>query len=270
MFDPFGDFESRGYLRNKRKDKSPVVIKHMEHNLFRANLADALAYLADQDVIEYRHFLAVHRILFGNYYPWAGEDRLMTAPHLLVSKSDTTFCEPRSIHLAINQGLRLAQLEQRMADVPGEIMGLFAYGHPFLDGNGRTMLLVHMELAHRAGFTIDWPATNKDDYLRALTLEIESPGRGILDKYLLPFCGPEIDRNQWADKVLAMKGLDGLDDENQVEGDLRDASVAERYRLFDEARNYSYRHAESGALDAVDDLDFTEEEQHKGSGPSMS
>ena len=241
MFDPFKDFGSAGYLRNARKDKDPIVIKHMEHNLFRANLKDALEYLAQQEIIEYPSFLEVHRILFRDYYPWAGQDRLATAPHLLVSKARTQFCEPLTIRLAVDQGLRLAQHHNRMPEAPGEIMGLFAYGHPFLDGNGRTMLLVHMELAHRAGFSIDWSATTKTDYLSALTREIESPGNGILDQYMASFMGPRVERGQLIGSVLAIPGLDGLDDNNQIEGDLRDESVAERYRQFDEARNYSYQ-----------------------------
>jgi fido (protein-threonine AMPylation protein) len=32
---------------------------------------------------------------------------------------------------------------------PSKVMGLFAYGHPFLDGNGRTMLIIHSELCRR-------------------------------------------------------------------------------------------------------------------------
>jgi cell filamentation protein len=33
-----------------------------------------------------------------------------------------------------------------LAKKPGVVMGQFAWGHPFLDGNGRTMLIVHTEL----------------------------------------------------------------------------------------------------------------------------
>jgi len=54
MFDPFNDFESSGYLRNARKDKDPVVIKHMEHNLFRANLKEAFDYLSQNEIINIR------------------------------------------------------------------------------------------------------------------------------------------------------------------------------------------------------------------------
>jgi len=268
MFDPFNDFDDAGYLRNARKDKDLVVIKHMEHNLFRANLKDAFDYLSRQEIIEYADFMEVHRVLFGDYYPWAGQDRLVTAPHLLVSKAGTQFCEPHTIRLAVDQGLRLAQHNEQMPAVPGEIMGLCAYGHPFLDGNGRAMLLVHMELAYRAGFSIDWSATEKSDYLSALTHEIESPGNGMLDQYLAPFMGPRVERGQLVGSALSMRGLDGLDDENRIEGDLRDESVAAKYRQFDEARNYSYRIAGAEDDSTYPDNRDLDDDEDRESGPS--
>lgn len=117
-------------------------------------------------------------------------------------------------------------------------MALFAYGHPFLDGNGRTMLLVHMELSRRAGFSIDWSATHKKDYLHALSQEIETPARGILDTYLLQFRRLQVDRDVWSKSILEIKGRDGLDDSNQVDGDLADPTVSEKLRRFDEQRCY--------------------------------
>jgi len=245
-----------------------VVIKHMEHNLFRANLKEAFDYLSQNEIIEYADFLEVHKILFGDYYPWAGQDRLATAPHLLVSKAETKFCEPPAIRLAVDQGLRLAQHHDRVSELPGEIMGLFAYGHPFLDGNGRAMLLVHMELAYRAGFSINWSATNKSDYLYALTREIESPGNGILDQYLTSFMGPRIERGQLAGSALSMRGLDGLDGENRIEGDLRDESVAEKYRQFDEARNYSYRIAGAEGDNSYPDNCDPDDDEDQEPGPA--
>lgn len=53
MFDPFNDFESAGYLRNVRRDKDESVVKHLEHNLFRANLDAALEYLATVEFLAY-------------------------------------------------------------------------------------------------------------------------------------------------------------------------------------------------------------------------
>jgi len=39
-FDPFGDFQTAGYLLNTRKDKDPSIVKHQEHSVFRVNLDD--------------------------------------------------------------------------------------------------------------------------------------------------------------------------------------------------------------------------------------
>ncbi len=40
-------------------------------------------------------------------------------------------------------------------------MGQLAFAHPFLNGNGRTILLTFMELSFRAGFSVDWSKTKK-------------------------------------------------------------------------------------------------------------
>jgi fido (protein-threonine AMPylation protein) len=70
---------------------------------------------------------------------------------------------------------------------PGEIFGFFAHAHPFLDGNGRTILTVYSELCRRAGFLIDWPQIPKSDFLMALTKELMRPSAGYLDSLLRPY-----------------------------------------------------------------------------------
>ena len=241
MFDPFGDFEVEGYLRNVQGDKDAIDIKHFEHDLFEANIDAALAHLASCETLGYDDVLEVHRILFCDYYPWAGQDRATTLPNSAVTKGRVLFSHPQASRLAVEHGLRLGQDAEAMSKKPGEVMGLFAYGHPFLDGNGRTILLVHMELCHRAGFSIAWQGSEKAQYLSALGNEIESPGKGILDAYLLQFKGPRVERSEWGADILAIKGLDGLDDDNQIDGDLGDPAVAERYRKLEEKRGYSYQ-----------------------------
>lgn len=240
MFDPFKDFDTAGYLRNVRKNKDTKDIKHFEHNLFRANLPEALQFLASKNTLTYKDFLAVHGILFSAYYPWAGQDRSITTPESAVKKGNILFSHPKSIKLAIDKGLRIGQDKDEMKAKPGEVMGLFAYGHPFLDGNGRTMLLVHLELSYRAGFSIAWADAKKADYLAALGKEIDKPGQGALDAYLHRFKGGRMERCDWGAAILAVKGLDGLDDDNQVDGDLSDPVVAEKYRQYEQRRGYSY------------------------------
>ena len=86
-------------------------------------------------------------------------------------------------------------------------MGLLAHAHPFLDGNGRTIMVLHAELAHRAGISIDWKQTDKTDYLTALTTELNDPGKGYLDLYLKPFIREAIKRQQSTSTLRSLKGL---------------------------------------------------------------
>ncbi len=117
-------------------------------------------------------------------------------------------------------------------------MGLFAYGHPFLDGNGRTMLLVHSVLSNRAGFSIDWHKTRKSDYLLALSAEIQKPGKGILDGYLKTFMAAPQSAEVWGTIIQSINGLDGGDVPDQVEGVFSDPLLAEKYREFERQREY--------------------------------
>jgi cell filamentation protein len=115
-----------------------------------------------------------------------------------------------------------------MAAKPGEVMGYLAYGHPFLEGNGRTIMVVHSVLADRAAFSIDWAATGKVEYLSALTKEIDRPGKGELDAYLKPFIRKAASQGGIAANVAAAPGLDGNAD-NAVLGDTRDPALKARY-----------------------------------------
>jgi fido (protein-threonine AMPylation protein) len=56
-FDPFGDFETEGYLQNSLKLKDPIEVKESEHLSFEASIDDALAYLAKKKPIDYKAVL---------------------------------------------------------------------------------------------------------------------------------------------------------------------------------------------------------------------
>ena len=98
-----------------------------------------------------------------------------------------------------------------MAKKPGVVMGQFAWGHPFLDGNGRTMLLVHTELCARADFSFEWTNTKKTDYLQALTSELKEPDKGLLDAYFMPLIQQLPARKVWLNHIKSLPGLDGAD-----------------------------------------------------------
>jgi hypothetical protein len=49
-FDPFGDFESQGYLRNLAKEKDPDIVRRLEHASFMIGIDAALDRLAKINV----------------------------------------------------------------------------------------------------------------------------------------------------------------------------------------------------------------------------
>ena len=231
-FDPFGDFETRGYLRNVARTKDPKIVRQMEHASFTTGLDAAFAQLASQKQLSYDDVLNTHKILFEAVYPWAGQDRLTTAPNLVVSKGNDrdkiSFAFPQDIRRAIDYGLDRGHDKKFMAASPGEIMGYLAYAHPFLDGNGRTIMVLHCVLAQRAGLSIDWATTSKNKYLTALTEELDDPHKGHLDAYLKPFIKSAIPYGELAANIAAAPGLDGDDD--TVLGTTDDPELKARYQ----------------------------------------
>ncbi len=113
-------------------------------------------------------------------------------------------------------------------------MGYLAYGHPFLDGNGRTIMVVHSVLARRAGIDIDWASTDKNGYLSALTEEINSPGKGHLDEYLRPVirpAGSEIELIAHIKDVPGLRGGVGVQAQgDEIIGKVSEPSVRELYQ----------------------------------------
>jgi cell filamentation protein len=208
-FDPFGDFEIRGYLRNFASLKDISQVKDLEYASFQGNLSRAINALADIDFIEYKHVLAIHKTLFGDVYPWAGQDRLITAPNVNISKGGyrAMFAQPLYIRRVTDYALDLGRDPTVMREQPGHIMGSLAHAHPFLDGNGRTIMVLHTELAYRAGISIDWVQTDKTDYLIELTKELNDPEHGHLDNYLQPFIQDAVERQQSASVLKSLKGL---------------------------------------------------------------
>jgi cell filamentation protein len=234
-FDPFGDFATEGYLRNFEKEKSLAIIKRAEHTSFVTGLDEAFAHLANSKVLTYDDVLKVHGILFGAVYPWAGQDRTQTAPKLTINKGAVIFANASEIIAAVEFALRKGQDKDYMKARLGEIMGYLAYAHPFLDGNGRTIMTVHSVLAQRAGFSIDWSATKKDAYLDELTKEIENPSKGHLDAYLKSLIRDPVSHEHLATAVVQTPGLDGSvqgANLNEVLGDADEPIVKAQYEAM--------------------------------------
>ena len=216
----------------------PDAVKTFEHTAFLDKLDDALAHLRSAKRLTYDDLLHVHKIIFEDVYPWAGQDRALTAPDIAVTKGRVLFAHPNDVRAAVDYALRLGQDRAIMASRPGEVMGYLAYGHPFLDGNGRTIMTVHTALAQRVGISIDWASTDKTDYLTALTAEIDEPGKLHLDTYLKQFIRSSIGHDRLAGNIARTAGLDGSApaEPSAVLGRFSEPAVQTRYQLQQDRR----------------------------------
>ena len=245
-FDPFGDYESRGYLRNVEQERDLDIVRRMEHISFTTGLEEGFKRLSEVEQLTYKDVLATHKTLFEAVYPWAGEDRADNAPELAIRRGDVLFAHPQDIRRAIDVALAKGQDKGIMRQKPGEVMGYLAFAHPFLDGNGRTIMVVHSVLANRAGIAIDWASTEKKAYLSTLTEEIDNPGKGHLDKYLKPFIRSAIAHNELVGHIKDMPGLGGRVGEHaggdEVLGKVSEPAVQQRYH----AQRLQRERSESG------------------------
>jgi cell filamentation protein len=209
IFDPFNDFDNRGYLRNFFGSKDIPKVKALEDASFQGNIERAINTLAAIDFIEYKHVLDIHKTLFGEVYPWAGQDRSTTAPGINISKTgyNAMFAQSQYIRRVTEYALEQSRDLNLMVEQPGYILGALAHAHPFLDGNGRSILVLHAEMLYRAGISIDRIKTEKTAYLIALTTELNDSGQGHLDHYLEPFICSAIDPQQSASLLKSLKGL---------------------------------------------------------------
>lgn len=184
-FDPFGDYETCGYLRNAVGEKDLGVVKDLENASFILHIDEAVHELANQD-INYETFKHTHKRLFDVFYPWAGQDRAELAPDIAITKGgfNKMFSHPLDVERASEYALRDINKETFSA---GTCFAELAYAHPFLDGNGRTILTLHSEIMRRNHEHVEWERTDKREFLKALTIDLNNPGQRHFEKYLNPY-----------------------------------------------------------------------------------
>lgn len=207
-FDPFNDYETHGYLRNVAGTKDPAIVSRLEHNAFAGNVLRALNYLRDAPEVALEQVQHTHQILFEDVYPWAGQDRSQNASDLNITKGALSFQLAPYVQQGVAHALQSGSDTEGFRADPGKFIGELAYAHPFLEGNGRTIMAVVSELTRRAGFHIAWQETDKRDYLSVLTREIDEPNKGHLSRYLKPFIREEaLGIEQEARSLATLPGL---------------------------------------------------------------
>jgi cell filamentation protein len=189
ILDPFGDYTTAGYLRNIYQEKDLRVVGRLETAAFEQEILPTVRFLRRLPSLRYEHITETHRRLFSSLYPWAGQDRSVNAPHLAIVKAGykTLFAHPADARRAAERALLLGQDKAYLRDHPGEVFAYLAHAHPFLEGNGRTILTVFADLSRRASFHVEWDAIDKEEFLKTLTRELLEPDKSIMDTLVLPY-----------------------------------------------------------------------------------
>lgn len=123
-----------------------------------------------------QYLRAMHRYLFQDVYPWAGETRQdrafqgykpannVQADHLMTYANHRRISadlEALAAQLAVEnnlKGLTKPQFVERAA----YYLDHFNHVHPFREGNGRTMQVVLLHLGHQAGYRLSFDKVYRD------------------------------------------------------------------------------------------------------------
>lgn len=118
---------------------------------------------------------AIHRYLFGEIYPFAGELRAVN-----MAKGSFRFAPVLYLEAALEN---IERMPQKTFDQIIEKYVEMNVAHPFREGNGRsTRIWLDCILKKELGVVVDWSLVDKEDYLLAME---RSPIKDVEIKFLL-------------------------------------------------------------------------------------
>lgn len=139
-------------------------LQEVESAFFRVSLGKPLPV----GKFDYEHLKAIHHHLFGQVYPWAGQERTVD-----IAKENSYFGAAQHISRELNKifvkleqdsflrGLERPEFCQKLAFYFSEINA----AHPFREGNGRTQRIFCEELSRQAGYRLNWSAADPTQYM---------------------------------------------------------------------------------------------------------
>ena len=150
--------------------------------------------LAGEPAGKFSTLQKIHKILFAEIYPFAGQLRTVN-----LAKGNFRFAPLMYLDAA------LANIDQMPQSDFDEIIEKYVemnIAHPFREGNGRsTRIWLDHILKHEIGKVVNWSLVDKEDYLLAME---RSPIRDIENKQVLKAAMTD----QTDSREVFMKGID--------------------------------------------------------------
>ena len=177
MPDPYC-YRGSTVLRNRLGLRDQVALDAYEAELVTQRLAEPLP----AGRLSVSHYLAMHRHIFGDIYPWAGRLR-----RVRIAKGGSMFCYPEHIPAELRRvfsalrtrdyliGLAVQPFAKGAAHFLAELNAI----HPFRDGNGRTQLAFMATLAAAAGHPLDFQRLDPPAFLAAMIASFQGDEDGL-------------------------------------------------------------------------------------------
>ena len=150
-------YKDTNVLINKLDIKDPVVLSNYEKRIVSLKLL-ALHKEGITGIFDAKHLISIHKFLFCDIYPFAGEFRCENIAKDNFSFAEFEFIEPELERLLKKlkeenylEGLSKEDLAKRLAYYWAELNVL----HPFREGNGRTTREFLRQLALKNGYALN-------------------------------------------------------------------------------------------------------------------
>lgn len=183
-------------LENKLNIQSPQALAEAEERISKKKAREMFesGLLEQLQVGTFDALKQIHRVLFEDIYPFAGELRTVN-----LAKGSFRFAPVMYLSAALKS---IDHMPQATFDEIIEKYVEMNIAHPFREGNGRsTRIWLDCILKKQIGMVIDWSQVDKEDYLLAME---RSPIRDIEIKHIL--------RSALTDRIhdreIYMKGID--------------------------------------------------------------
>ncbi|PQZ60011.1 hypothetical protein CQ050_26955 [Achromobacter sp. MYb9] len=166
--DPYVDPDS-GVLRNRFGISDQAELDRVEAT-FAAVRSYELAVSPVRGEFDLAHLQQIHQRLFGDVYEWAGRIRTVD-----ISKGATRFASheqiagyaPQITRPLSREGLLRGLEPDSFSERAGHYLGELNVLHPFREGNGRSIREFIGQLAHDAGYGIDWQGVERVEMTQA-------------------------------------------------------------------------------------------------------
>lgn len=131
---------------------------------------------------------AIHKHVFQDVYPWAGEIR-----ECELAKSGSMFCRAQFLEANLKERLTamrkdrglLSQEKEVFAERAAEHICELNALHPFREGNGRVMRLLLSQLADRAGLNLDMEKISQSRWMEASIESFNTRNYGKMKELLV-------------------------------------------------------------------------------------